>query len=54
MSKAVYDDLEQADGNDLIDERNRLLALIAPQLNETTLIDDFETIVAELTKRENA
>lgn len=61
MSKAdMYANLHMAEGNDLIDERNRLIALIARALEEAEYIDgeqivaDFEEIIVELTKRESA
>lgn len=50
--KAVYEDLEQADGNDLIDELQRLQDIILSQIDDPRLLNDFETIVVELTKRE--
>jgi hypothetical protein len=54
MSKDVYDDLEQADGNDLIDEQGRLWAIIAQALGEqdVQVLTDFEEITIELTRRE--
>lgn len=55
--KAVYEDLENANGNDLIDEQGRVWLEIANLIKkaggDVQLLTDFEELVVELTKREN-
>ena len=57
MSKSdMYDNLEMAEGNDLIDEQSRLWFILAGALKDTEqdtqILVDFEELVVELTKRE--
>ena len=57
MSKSdMYDNLEMAEGNDLIDEQSRLWFILAGALTDTKqdtqILVDFEELVVELTKRE--
>lgn len=54
--KAVYEDLENASGNDLLDEQERLWLVLAGILKDAKqdvqILTDFEDIVNELAKRE--
>jgi len=57
MSKQdMYDNLEQAEGNDLIDEHNQLWLEIAGALKDSGVDEQklgwFEEITRELTRRE--
>jgi hypothetical protein len=56
MSNPIYDDLENADGNDLISELNHLRKVLVEGSKlpfADNLLGDFENITAELTLREN-
>lgn len=52
---SIYDNLSDANGNDIIEELNslrKLIVLSSKLANAEQLLNDFETLTVELTLRE--